>query len=918
MSSNRLAHFYSFAQKHPSWGGKQLHTTWKDILEDGHDPNEDWDYGRRGDRIRTSPLFATVLDDELQLAELLLQYGAKIETRNLEGFTALHEAIIRNRKDHVQLFLDHGADLETQVISGPLEGGTAVHVAVAEGVVDMIGNFLQRGANPQARTRVGWTAVDIAILDRQETVLGTLLKYVDVSTTLSDVSSGLEQEPGDSAARDNPSAIAYHLIEHGISGTERRHRDLYLNCLTKITRAQSFSTEKSTELARILIREIEAMLMEIAGSPGALTWSRNLCSQCERVQSQDAHNMCKAFEHSPDHSALTSSASRGCSLCLFIADSLRQHWCLLTQISKEWREEFGINSSVRLRIEDERKGYPFDKYQIIMVCGDKIAFIDLHQLGKQQNATIARTSPSDAEGTGSDRSLAAAKAWLQRCLEEHPSCQLGPMGTLPTRVIEVGDESTSPYIYISKGEEARYVALSCFWGDDQSFCSVTSNIDERTKGIMLADMPKTLREAVVVARKFGIQYLWVGALCILQDSEEDIRHEQACMGDIYANAFLTIAAKSSPSCHDGLFRRRSSRTSWLPLDFRLPSGARPKESQENDRVDHVRTSNINRLMVLSSSSRWPDDGETPILDTRAWALQEECLSRRTLSFEKHELSWSCVESTCSEFGPSNGVDHDKWLYHVKRALVTGLSGHGSVQGVGIERVFGYWLDIVAEFSRRKISRPADKLSAIAALQAAIGKLLEDAPVAGMWRNRYFVQSLLWKVDTKETEDNGIACRCPSWSWASVPMPITYVKPDHGEVNDMKWGHDTIYFPEVLSWDGIVGDELDGDIHGWVALRCKLLRDDDLKPKEKEALRFETWDDSINAATDVWLMIVRTSQFVPALRHRGGHTYEIDTKFLRLERIAPDRMDFRRIGLAQGTSKAVRWHARARTEEIRLF
>ena len=207
MASNRLAHIYLFNQKHGQ-GSENLHANWKQILEDGHDPNEEWDH--KYYQTRSSPLFGAVEDNHLQIAQLLLQYDAKIEKYNPEGHTALHKAIVLSHDALVRLFLDHGADLETPVTSKHLEGGTALHLAVNEGLVDIVESLLQRGANTLARSRAGWTAVDIAILDRQETVLAVLLKYVDVSTILPKVSDEMSVE------KDAQSVIACHLIEHGV------------------------------------------------------------------------------------------------------------------------------------------------------------------------------------------------------------------------------------------------------------------------------------------------------------------------------------------------------------------------------------------------------------------------------------------------------------------------------------------------------------------------------------------------------------------------------------------------------------------------------------------------------------------------------------------------------------------------------
>ncbi|OTB07501.1 hypothetical protein M426DRAFT_317808 [Hypoxylon sp. CI-4A] len=70
-------------------------------------------------------------------------------------------------------------------------------------------------------------------------------------------------------------------------------------------------------------------------------------------------------------------------------------------------------------------------------------------------------------------------------------------------------------------------------------------------------MPKTFRDAITCVGKFSVQFLWIDALCIIQDSpdEEDWAKEVKKMASIYANAYLNIAATSSTDSDGVLFLR---------------------------------------------------------------------------------------------------------------------------------------------------------------------------------------------------------------------------------------------------------------------------------------------------------------------------------------------------------------------------
>ena len=46
-------------------------------------------------------------------------------------------------------------------------------------------------------------------------------------------------------------------------------------------------------------------------------------------------------------------------------------------------------------------------------------------------------------------------------------------------------------------------------------------------------MSQTVQDAITVTRKLGIRYLWVDALCIIQDSNSDKANEIREMGNVY-------------------------------------------------------------------------------------------------------------------------------------------------------------------------------------------------------------------------------------------------------------------------------------------------------------------------------------------------------------------------------------------------
>jgi Heterokaryon incompatibility protein (HET) len=94
-----------------------------------------------------------------------------------------------------------------------------------------------------------------------------------------------------------------------------------------------------------------------------------------------------------------------------------------------------------------------------------------------------------------------------------------------------------------------FVALSYVWGENtQSLLLTRANenslVRERPGGstFELENLPKTVADALTLVRMLGIRYLWVDALCIVQDSDHDKQVQISSMGEIYQNAALTIVA----------------------------------------------------------------------------------------------------------------------------------------------------------------------------------------------------------------------------------------------------------------------------------------------------------------------------------------------------------------------------------------
>ena len=107
-----------------------------------------------------------------------------------------------------------------------------------------------------------------------------------------------------------------------------------------------------------------------------------------------------------------------------------------------------------------------------------------------------------------------------------------------------------PDIHLS---QLKYVALSYVWGGPQRITLQASNYaDLHTPGSLTGRLAKTIDDDLTLAEALGVRYVWVDALCIIQDSEEDKAAQLSGMGKVYANSLFTIVAASGADSEAGI------------------------------------------------------------------------------------------------------------------------------------------------------------------------------------------------------------------------------------------------------------------------------------------------------------------------------------------------------------------------------
>jgi hypothetical protein len=94
---------------------------------------------------------------------------------------------------------------------------------------------------------------------------------------------------------------------------------------------------------------------------------------------------------------------------------------------------------------------------------------------------------------------------------------------MPTRTINVGPSDSSQELYLDLTQDniGDYVTLSYCWGQLNNVKTTRANIDDHKRVIPYQTFPRTMRDAITITRKLVKKFLWINALCIIQDSLND-------------------------------------------------------------------------------------------------------------------------------------------------------------------------------------------------------------------------------------------------------------------------------------------------------------------------------------------------------------------------------------------------------------
>lgn len=357
---------------------------------------------------------------------------------------------------------------------------------------------------------------------------------------------------------------------------------------------------------------------------------------------------------------------------------------------------------------------------------------------------------------------------------------------MPERLLYVGtSEDPITKVVEIHDQNAPYVALSYCWGAGSRLTLTKDTLSDLQNSIPWDIVPKTIQDAIALTRQIQISYIWVDALCVLQDSKQDWQRESVKMKDIYKNARLVFSTDRAANTDTGFLASRRKGGHIVRIPTSHPESGRIPEmmvvpdihKQQHDADPYDRA----HRWFLSSGEGFGTEDEfvahNPVFG-RGWCLQEQILATRTIHFTDSEMIWECFEDSSCE---CDGINE----YNRRGCMRSELSvtvpepepelwkrtWFNLSNMRGSPSLLREWWGCMEQYSSRKLGFETDILPAISGLAKDFPEDVVGEYFAGQWSNE-FPFGLLWRPDENVAHRRPAKYTAPSWSWASVVGTIT--------------------------------------------------------------------------------------------------------------------------------------------------
>ncbi|KAF2813411.1 HET-domain-containing protein [Mytilinidion resinicola] len=307
------------------------------------------------------------------------------------------------------------------------------------------------------------------------------------------------------------------------------------------------------------------------------------------------------------------------------------------------------------------------------------------------------------------------------------------VGKGPTWLID-----TKTWCLVAGSSQDVYVALSYIWGHKPFFETLKKNLEQlRIRMALHSDrgalLPETIWDAISVVQTMGDRYLWVDALCIIQDDEVRTTREINNIASIFANATLHTGHR--------IVQRRYHRYDPKPK---------------------------------------------PPWYGRGWTLQEHIFSRRRIIFENDGVRWECNQALWHE--ESSAVETaDAQDPECKRrssllpSQQSDIEGYREMISCRIPQL-SHSNRLITWYSKMNFTYPEDILRAFQGITSVLSKSFVGGFAAGL-PIAFFHTAILWHTfpstfgHRRKPHHNGLSgSYFPGWTWAGW----------HAEIDPESW------------------------------------------------------------------------------------------------------------------------------------
>ena len=301
-------------------------------------------------------------------------------------------------------------------------------------------------------------------------------------------------------------------------------------------------------------------------------------------------------------------------------------------------------------------------------------------------------------------------------------------------------------------ESCRYVALSYCWGTAPMLRHLRGNSAElQIEGALTGcRAPATISDAIELVKGIGERYLWVDALCIIQDDPVVKQIQLAQMGLIYSLAAFTIVAAAGDNANAGL------------------PGVRAATRKTDQGI--LRVGDKVFLTVIDGEDYYGGVKDSTWM-TRAWTMQEKILSKKLLIFTDEQVYWKCWNALWLEETALENILKINFFKPIASAGPADIAFDSLVANP-----MHLYQMLVNTYMERQLSFKADILNAFSGICQAFTAIGNEAFHWGLPVSR-FDTALCWWLraggqrnyalcDQVEGDSVTSSVPFPSWSWAA--------------------------------------------------------------------------------------------------------------------------------------------------------